>query len=297
MIIQTLKRTVVADKSVAYFCQIVCSIVAGLVLMFGIRRLAGLDIDEAQLYPAMTGTLFLAGFFVILDFFVVRGVERSTDARLCENEFFDHPTSLLIKSKSLTVKIRLLQNLLEIVFKHAIAGAVGISVAGHAASQQRFSSLSHNPYMKRFYIVVFVLLASLAVLPGCASSRVARTDAPDGFYIGTDTAFGSYLVRGFYPSDSPHALHIHEISTFQPEHIVITASLQRSDWFDLAIAGRATEGLPDTYNGIIVIAKHKAYFGISKRTGSSGTVKVLFETRKEADTVVSALRTRYSLPP
>jgi len=68
MIIQTLKRTVVADKSVAHFCQIVCSIVAGLVLVFGIRRLAGLDLDEAQLYLAMTGTLFLSGVFVILGF-------------------------------------------------------------------------------------------------------------------------------------------------------------------------------------------------------------------------------------
>ena len=68
MIIQTLKRTVVADKSVAHFCQIVCSIVAGLVLVFGIRRLAGLDFDETQLYSAMTGTLFLTGVFVILGF-------------------------------------------------------------------------------------------------------------------------------------------------------------------------------------------------------------------------------------
>ena len=68
MIIQTLKRTVVADKSVAHFCQIVCSIVAGLVLVFGIRRLAGLDLDEAQLYSAMTGALFLSGVFVILGF-------------------------------------------------------------------------------------------------------------------------------------------------------------------------------------------------------------------------------------
>jgi hypothetical protein len=68
MIIQTLKRTVVADKSVAHFCQIVCSIVVGLVLVLGIRRLAGLDLDEAQLYSAMTSTLFLTGVFIILAF-------------------------------------------------------------------------------------------------------------------------------------------------------------------------------------------------------------------------------------
>ena len=66
MIMQTLKRTVVADKSVAHFCQIVCSIVAGLVMVLGIRRLAVLDLDEAQLFTAMTGTLFLTGVFIIL---------------------------------------------------------------------------------------------------------------------------------------------------------------------------------------------------------------------------------------
>lgn len=68
MIIQTLKRTVVADKSVAHFCQILCSIVAGLIMVFGIRRLALLDLTEAQLYSAMAGTLFLAGIFIVLGF-------------------------------------------------------------------------------------------------------------------------------------------------------------------------------------------------------------------------------------
>ena len=68
MIIQTLKRTVVADKSVAHFCQIVCSIVAGVVLVLGIRRLTDLELNEAQLFSAMTGTLALAGVFVILGF-------------------------------------------------------------------------------------------------------------------------------------------------------------------------------------------------------------------------------------
>ena len=76
MIIQALKRTVVADKSVAHFCQIVCSIVAGLVLVLGIRRLTGLDLDEAQLYSAMTGTLFLTGVFIILAF-LCRGWRRA----------------------------------------------------------------------------------------------------------------------------------------------------------------------------------------------------------------------------
>jgi hypothetical protein len=68
MIIQTLKRTVVADKRMAHFCQILCSIVAGLVLMLGIRRLADLDLNEAQLFSALTGTLLVTGAFIILGF-------------------------------------------------------------------------------------------------------------------------------------------------------------------------------------------------------------------------------------
>ena len=68
MIIQMLKRTVVADKSVAHFCQVVCSVVAGAVLVLGIRRLAALDMTAAQLYSAMTETLLLSGVIIILGF-------------------------------------------------------------------------------------------------------------------------------------------------------------------------------------------------------------------------------------
>ena len=68
MMRRMLKRTVVADKSVAHFCQILCSIAAGLVLTFGIRRLAELDLTESQLFCAMTGTVLLTGVFVVLGF-------------------------------------------------------------------------------------------------------------------------------------------------------------------------------------------------------------------------------------
>ena len=63
-----LKKTVVADKSVAHFCQIVCSITSGLVLVFGIRRLADMDLTEAQLFSTMSATLLLAGVFIVLGF-------------------------------------------------------------------------------------------------------------------------------------------------------------------------------------------------------------------------------------
>ena len=65
---QTLKRTVVADKHVAHFCQVLCSLVAVTVMVLGIWRLAAQDLDEAQLFSAMTGTLTLSGIFVILAF-------------------------------------------------------------------------------------------------------------------------------------------------------------------------------------------------------------------------------------
>ena len=68
MIVKMFKGTVVADKSMAHLCQIVCSIISGLVLVFGIRRLAELDLTESQLYASLTSTLLLAGAFVILGF-------------------------------------------------------------------------------------------------------------------------------------------------------------------------------------------------------------------------------------
>ena len=68
MIVQMLKKKVIADKSVAHVCQIICSIVSGLVLVFGIRRLAETDLTDSQLYSALTGTLFLAGVFIVIGF-------------------------------------------------------------------------------------------------------------------------------------------------------------------------------------------------------------------------------------
>ena len=68
MIIQTLRRTVVADKSVAHFCQIGCALVAGVVMVFGTRRIAELNLTETQLFSALTGTLLLTGLFIVLGF-------------------------------------------------------------------------------------------------------------------------------------------------------------------------------------------------------------------------------------
>ena len=68
MITQLLKQSVVSDKAVAHFCQMVCSVVAGLVLGFGFLRLPALELAEAQLFSTCVQTLCLAGVFIILGF-------------------------------------------------------------------------------------------------------------------------------------------------------------------------------------------------------------------------------------
>lgn len=69
MIIQTLRRRVLSEKRAAHVCQILCSITAGLVMVLGLRRIAELELNEGQLFTAMTSTLCLTGVFVILAFF------------------------------------------------------------------------------------------------------------------------------------------------------------------------------------------------------------------------------------
>jgi hypothetical protein len=68
MINRTLRRTAMADQSVAHGCQIICAVLAGLVMVCGIRRLAGMDLNEGQLFSALAGTLLLSGLFIVLGF-------------------------------------------------------------------------------------------------------------------------------------------------------------------------------------------------------------------------------------
>lgn len=68
MITQSLKQRVVSGKRVAHFCQMVCAVVAGLVLVFGFLRLPSLDLTEVQLLAVCVQTLFLAGVFIIIGF-------------------------------------------------------------------------------------------------------------------------------------------------------------------------------------------------------------------------------------
>ena len=66
MIVQLLKRRIVADEIVAHVCQILCSIVGAMVLVLGFRRLEQMELTEAQLYSAMIETLLLAAAFIAL---------------------------------------------------------------------------------------------------------------------------------------------------------------------------------------------------------------------------------------
>ena len=67
-IARLLEKTVIADKKVAHLYQIVSSLVAGLVLVFGILRLEKLDLTESQLFVGMASTLVLTGVFIVLGF-------------------------------------------------------------------------------------------------------------------------------------------------------------------------------------------------------------------------------------
>ena len=75
MMIQLLKRPVVADKTAAHVCQILCSIVGAMVLLLGFRRLEQMELTEAQLYSAAIETLLLATAFIGLAL-IFRGWRR-----------------------------------------------------------------------------------------------------------------------------------------------------------------------------------------------------------------------------
>ncbi len=162
------------------------------------------------------------------------------------------------------------------------------SSASRSTSPVAGGSVGSLAILRMKFLITITLLAVIVVLSGCARNY---SNAPDGFYVGCTNNASGYTARS-----GNYFYHIQN-SAFEPDRVVVAVSRQRSDWFDLVITGRAKEGMPDKYNGIVVIANRKVYYGISKRTGSSGTVKLVFETSNEVDIVASALRTHFSLPP
>ena len=94
MIIQALNRPVVANRHVAQFCQFLCSIVGGLVMVFGIRRLGELELSEAQLFSATTETLLLSGMFIMLGFLCRAALCQRAGAEQAESGQVSEPSGV-----------------------------------------------------------------------------------------------------------------------------------------------------------------------------------------------------------
>ena len=145
----------------------------------------------------------------------------------------------------------------------------------------------------------FLSWSLIAVLVGCATDKSAlRTDAPAGLYCWTTNTFASYVMQ---PIDGEVSAHIREITTFTPQQFVIGAFHPNAETagFSVDISGRAKEdkGIWEDWHDIVIVHNQKVYFGIAKRTGSSGEVFLATATRKQANAIVSMMRRRYSSPP
>ncbi len=127
-------------------------------------------------------------------------------------------------------------------------------------------------------------------LTGCASNQFDRTSAPDGFYIGTDTA------PNFSIGSGPGTIHIHEDGDFLPQHFAVSPTDQTPGGYLIQVSGQGTEKMLDL-SGIVIVANHKVYFGNAKRVGSTASVSLLLDKREEADAVSSMLQRRYALQP
>jgi hypothetical protein len=149
--------------------------------------------------------------------------------------------------------------------------------------------------MKTGAVLILTPLALLLV--GCATEKTTlRTDAPDGLYCWTTNVAASYVLRS---SVNDSSSRVCEITTFTPQRVVVGASSHdhEREVFPLEITGQAKEEMMTTWHDVLVIQNQNVYFGVAQRTGSSGSVVLLADTRKEADRIVSMLRRRYSLPP
>jgi hypothetical protein len=140
-------------------------------------------------------------------------------------------------------------------------------------------------------IGIVVLLTLLSTLPGNAWNQVHRTDAPDGFYVGADTA-PSYALSIRTSSGNPETAQIREDGTYTPQRFVISATDQIPGGYFVQVSGQSTEKLLDL-PGIVIVANHKAYFGYARRTGSSETVSFLADNRENAEAVSSMLRKKF----
>ncbi len=142
---------------------------------------------------------------------------------------------------------------------------------------------------------IFTLLTLLMAWSGHAADQINQTEAPDGFYVGADTA-PSYALPIVSNDGGPVTVQIREDGTFIPKHFVISATDKIPGGYFVKIDGQSTNGMTDL-PGIVVIANHKAYFGYARRVVSSATVALLLNNREEAESVDSMLGKRFLLPP
>ncbi len=146
------------------------------------------------------------------------------------------------------------------------------------------------------FLYTFALITWLTVSSGYASNQVGRTEAPDGFYVGADTA-PSYSLQ-IAPSDGGPAgiLQIHEKGSFLPKRFVVSATDLIPSGYFIQISGQAPETMP-VMPGIVIAASHTAYFGIAQQIGPNATISLLLDNREGAEAVVSMLEKHFSLPP
>ena len=140
-------------------------------------------------------------------------------------------------------------------------------------------------------------LSLMAATIGCATDKPAlRTDAPDGFYRWEHHASAGYVVEAV---DSGTIVRVSEITTFTPQRYVVAVFHPNTETsgFCVEIYGKMAEEMGGDWHDIVIIRNHKVYFGVAKRTGSSGDVAVTTDTRTQADAIISMLRNRYSLSP
>ena len=64
----TLQRELLENGAVFRAVQMLCSLVAGLVLILGIKRLAELELNEAQVFFGSLGVIGVTGVFIMLGF-------------------------------------------------------------------------------------------------------------------------------------------------------------------------------------------------------------------------------------
>ena len=128
----------------------------------------------------------------------------------------------------------------------------------------QFSS-DHTTSMK--LLSTFALLALLTVSSGYAADQLNQTEAPDGFYVGADTA-PSYALPIVSNGGDPVTVQIHEDGDFIPKHFSISATDKIPGGYLLKVDGQNANRMTDL-PGIVIIANHKAYFGYARRVSSS----------------------------